>query len=155
MPTNPDTQVAGVMVTTPSMNKWTTAIQELQGQGILYTSGNASGASTTAGPTSISGWNGAAFTLTSARRIQVIITGLLAATGVGVTGTININVGPITLVVQVNPGGAVDDINRASLVLAAGAGAYTVAATMTRTNTAGTIQLQGTCIMQVLDCGPV
>ena len=35
MVTNPDTQVAGVMVTTPSMNKWTTSIQEIQAWGTL------------------------------------------------------------------------------------------------------------------------
>lgn len=156
MPIVPDNIVAGVLVTQATMQKWTDSIKELQAAGPLFTSTNAT-TSTTAGPVTITNWDGNSVTLTASRLIQIVTSGILTGTVVGVIGTVACTLGSLQLKVQVEcaqtSGGI--DINQGSLIVALAAGTYTLSATLTRNVTAGTIAFAGSAnIVQIVDWGP-
>lgn len=154
----PDNITAGVIVTQPTMQKWTDSTKELQAAGVLVNAGNAATNATAAGPLNIVSWNTAPITLTQSRKIQIVVTGLVNGTAIGNIAQINLTLGGLTHVIQryisAVAGAGQIDINSTSVYATLTAGSYALAATLTRLGVAGTVTMAGSCYLNILDMGP-
>jgi hypothetical protein len=87
MPTIPDIQQAGVLVSTPSMNKWTTGITELQATAPAWLAAPAAGAAVTiAAVGSINGVNQVSIPTSGRQQIVTVNWAVLATSGTATDG---------------------------------------------------------------------
>lgn len=156
----PDNIPAGLLVSAATMQKWTDSIVQLQAAGVLFTSANAATNSNTSGTaSSIISWDTAPITLAATRKIQLIQYGLITGSAAGNQAVLSLTLGGLNMTSEIYIAAAGSagqvDINRSSIIVNLAAGSYAIAAKLTRLGTAGTVTMQGTCIMQIVDLGPV